>query len=109
MVGILLKELVHWHVCPCQIEKPVDSMNDDELLESHIQHFKTVRKRCAFNHDCVFQWLISNKSLDVLVRIILICFGGLIGGPYFYRSKEERMRKIARFKPRLALLLPESG
>lgn len=54
-----------------EIEKPVDSMTDDELLLSHVQRFKTVRKR----------------------------------------SKEERMRNIARFKPRLALLLPgnESG
>lgn len=45
---------MHWLVCLSQIEKPVDSMSDEELLQSHIQHFKTVRKRCAFNHDCIF-------------------------------------------------------
>jgi len=58
--------------CQPEIEKPVDSMTDEELLQFHVHHFKSVRKR----------------------------------------SKDERMRKIARFKPRLALLLPgnnESG
>ncbi|KAG0564511.1 hypothetical protein KC19_8G116300 [Ceratodon purpureus] len=55
--------------CQPEIEKPVDSMTDEELLQSHIQHFKGVRRR----------------------------------------SREERMRRIARYKPRLALLLPESG
>ncbi|XP_024361318.1 uncharacterized protein [Physcomitrium patens] len=49
-----------------EIEKSVDDMTPEELLQLHVQQYRLVRKR----------------------------------------SKEERMRKIARFKPRLALLLP---
>ncbi|KAH8966443.1 hypothetical protein BDL97_03G025600 [Sphagnum fallax] len=52
-----------------QVDKLPDSPTADELLQSHIHHFRNVRKR----------------------------------------SREERTRRIARFKPRLALLLPSNN
>ncbi|KAH9567226.1 hypothetical protein CY35_03G018800 [Sphagnum magellanicum] len=52
-----------------EVDKLPDSPTADELLQSHIHHFRNVRKR----------------------------------------SREERTRRIARFKPRLALLLPSNN
>ncbi|KAL2645258.1 hypothetical protein R1flu_012845 [Riccia fluitans] len=48
------------------MEKPVESMSEQELMQHHVDHFKNVRKRC----------------------------------------REDRSRRVARFKQRLALLIP---
>lgn len=51
--------------------------------------FQNCSKKVCFSHDCIFQWLVLNRSSDVLVWIILMCFHELIEDPHFAGPKKN--------------------